>query len=218
MSAIAGLPANLSSQGGSGLRGQTLGQADFLRLMTAQMTMQDPFNPMDGRDMVAQMAQFSQVAGVAEMNKSLAALAAELTGGVGGASRGIDPAWIGRDMLVEGDRAAPRPDGSYAGEIDLPTAAEAVTLRFLDGSGAVVHQRAFGAQGAGALAWEWDGRDASGAAVPGPLRMTVDTGGVAATNASWTAIRGIQSPAGGASARLVTPLGLLSPDQALRLA
>ena len=46
-------------------------QNDFLRLMTTQLTTQDPFNPMDNTQMVAQMAQFSQVAGIAEMNQSL---------------------------------------------------------------------------------------------------------------------------------------------------
>ena len=49
-------------------------QNDFLRLMTTQLTTQDPFNPMDNTQMVAQMAQFSQVAGIAEMNASLKAL------------------------------------------------------------------------------------------------------------------------------------------------
>ena len=40
-------------------------QNDFLRLMTTQLTTQDPFNPVDNTQMVAQMAQFSQVAGIA---------------------------------------------------------------------------------------------------------------------------------------------------------
>ena len=33
-----------------------LGQSDFLKLMTAQMQNQDPFNPVDNTQMVAQMA------------------------------------------------------------------------------------------------------------------------------------------------------------------
>ena len=45
-------------------------QNDFLRLMTTQLTTQDPFNPVDNTQMVAQMAQFSQVAGIAQMNRS----------------------------------------------------------------------------------------------------------------------------------------------------
>ena len=48
-----------------------MSQADFLKLMTVQMQNQDPFNPMDGKDMLAQMAQISSAAGLAEMNQTL---------------------------------------------------------------------------------------------------------------------------------------------------
>jgi flagellar basal-body rod modification protein FlgD len=50
---------------------QTLGQADFLALMTAQLKNQDPTKPVDNTEYVAQMAQFSMVAGVAESNTTL---------------------------------------------------------------------------------------------------------------------------------------------------
>jgi flagellar basal-body rod modification protein FlgD len=36
---------------------QQMGQRDFLRLMTAQLSQQDPFNPVDNQQMVAQMAE-----------------------------------------------------------------------------------------------------------------------------------------------------------------
>jgi flagellar basal-body rod modification protein FlgD len=38
---------------------QTLGQADFLRLLTTQLSQQDPLAPQDNQAMLAQMAQFS---------------------------------------------------------------------------------------------------------------------------------------------------------------
>jgi flagellar basal-body rod modification protein FlgD len=66
----------LISQKGEG--GQSLGQSEFLRLMTAQLKQQDPFNPMDNTAMVAQMAQFSSVAGIGEINTSLSGIAERL--------------------------------------------------------------------------------------------------------------------------------------------
>ena len=36
-----------------------LGKDDFLKLMVAQMKNQDPMNPADDKDNIAQMAQFS---------------------------------------------------------------------------------------------------------------------------------------------------------------
>jgi flagellar basal-body rod modification protein FlgD len=60
------------------LKGQQLDQSDFLRLMTAQLSQQDPFNPIDNQEMVAQMAQFSSLAGVSETNTTLKSIAEQL--------------------------------------------------------------------------------------------------------------------------------------------
>jgi len=61
------------------LKGQQLDQSDFLRLMTAQLSAQDPFNPVDNQEMVAQMAQFSSLAGVSETNSALQKISEQLT-------------------------------------------------------------------------------------------------------------------------------------------
>lgn len=55
-----------------------MGQADFLRLMTAQLSVQDPFDPVDNSQMIAQMAQFSSLGGISEMNATLKDIAARL--------------------------------------------------------------------------------------------------------------------------------------------
>ena len=59
--------------------GQAMGQGDFLRLMTAQLSQQDPFNPVDNQQMVAQMAQFSSLAGISETNTTLQKISEQLT-------------------------------------------------------------------------------------------------------------------------------------------
>ncbi|MBJ7253356.1 MAG: flagellar hook capping protein [Sphingomonadaceae bacterium] len=55
-----------------------MGQTDFLRLMTTQLKAQDPFSPVDNQAMVAQMAQFSSVAGIEEMNVALKSIAEQM--------------------------------------------------------------------------------------------------------------------------------------------
>lgn len=55
-----------------------LGQQDFLKLLTVQLQQQDPFEPVDNKDMLAQMAQFSALAGNATANEELANIAAKL--------------------------------------------------------------------------------------------------------------------------------------------
>jgi len=56
----------------------SLDQGDFLRLMTVQMQQQDPFSPVDQKEMLAQMAQFSSLAGTTEMGDTLKAISAKL--------------------------------------------------------------------------------------------------------------------------------------------
>jgi flagellar basal-body rod modification protein FlgD len=116
--------------------------------------------------------------------------------------------------------ATPLSDGTYAGEVTLPDGADAVTLSLVDAQGEIVHSEMLGAQAAGTIAFGWDGRKGDGSQATGPLKLIVNArsaeGAVKATTATWTTVGGIQSPASGAT-RLVTPLGLLSPQEALRL-
>lgn len=57
---------------------QALGQSDFIRLMTTQMQMQDPTDPVDNKEMIAQMAQFSSLSGIEKVNSTLQSIAARL--------------------------------------------------------------------------------------------------------------------------------------------
>ena len=204
---------------GAGKSAHSLGQADFLRLMTTQLTTQDPFNPVDNTQMLAQMAQFSQVAGIAEINQSLKTLVDQMA-----PDRLTDAAsWIGRSVLVESDTAAPGSDGVYKGEIALPEDADGLVLSFVDANGHVVHSEDLGGKSAGTVPFSWDGRDASGERVGnGPLKVVVNARQgekpLEAAVACWTQVTSIQSPASGGSTRLLTPLGAISPDAAIRLA
>jgi len=56
----------------------SLGQADFVRLLTVQMQQQDPFDPVDNKEMLAQMAQFSSLAGINDVNSTLQQISAKL--------------------------------------------------------------------------------------------------------------------------------------------
>lgn len=52
-----------------------MGKDDFMKLLVAQLKNQDPMNPMDGKDMAAQLAQFSSVEQMMQMNKTVTAQA-----------------------------------------------------------------------------------------------------------------------------------------------
>jgi len=58
----------------SQLKGGGLGSldgGDFLRLLTTQLTFQDPLAPTDNQEMLAQMAQFSSLAATTESGATL---------------------------------------------------------------------------------------------------------------------------------------------------
>lgn len=61
---------------GGGL--DSLGQRDFLRLLTTQLTFQDPLKPADNEAMLAQMAQFSTLAATTASGATLEQISAKL--------------------------------------------------------------------------------------------------------------------------------------------
>lgn len=73
---VAGATTTTAATTGRGM--DSLGQGDFLRLLTVQMQQQDPFDPVDNKEMLAQMAQFSSLAGVSETNAKLEQIAEKL--------------------------------------------------------------------------------------------------------------------------------------------
>lgn len=208
------LTKTASSSGAAATKSnQNIDQSGFLKLLTTQMTTQDPTAPTDNAQMVQQMATFSQLSGITEMNASLKSMTSDIAAARFGDASG----WIGRAALVDSSIAVPASNGAYAGEITLGTDAKNLTLSLVDASGNAVHTENMGAKSAGAVNWSWDGKDASGTAVPGPLQMIVTapaasgSGAADTTLAAWTEVASVQSPASGTT-KLITGLGSFAPS------
>jgi flagellar basal-body rod modification protein FlgD len=141
-----------------------LNQEDFLTLMISQLKNQDPFKPLDPSQYVGQLAQFSSVSGLADMNKNITALADSLRGNqvLDGASL------IGHVVVAKGDSvylpgAADGVARGVQGLIDVPPGASSVQLVVKDSTGALVRTQALDAH-RGTQGFGWDGTDNSGAA------------------------------------------------------
>ena len=129
-----------------------LGQDDFLQLMTAQLQNQDPFAPMENGDFIAQMAQFSTVSGIEEINQNLQSLSGEMK-----QTRIATAATLlGQSVLVPGSMARPDDNGEIHGVFELPQAASASRVSFTDASsGELLHSEDLGPQGTGLVGFSW---------------------------------------------------------------
>lgn len=147
-----------------------LGQNDFLTLMLAQLQSQDPLNPMDNGEFVAQLAQFSTVSGIEKVNTTLE--------GLGTGMRDFRVATaanlLGHQVLVPGSVARPDKDGAIHGVVDLPDAASSVVVSFADAkTGAILHTLPMGAQPAGLMGFDWSDMPAELVAARMPVRVSV---------------------------------------------
>ncbi|MEO1045847.1 MAG: flagellar hook capping FlgD N-terminal domain-containing protein [Pseudomonadota bacterium] len=208
------LPSGLTrAQPVNATGGETLDQAAFLKLMTAQLRYQDPFDPVDNQAMVAQMAQFSSVAGIAEMNVSLQQIANSFNSiGMADAAQ-----FIGRSALVPGDMAAMDPEGVYAGEIVMAGPVDELTVELVDGAGNVVHAETMRNVPAGAMPFRFEsGREDGKPVDSGPLKVRVG-GGYASQISTWLPVSAVAASGDSNGAALITPIGQIPANQAQRI-
>lgn len=150
-------------QGKNGNLGkENLGQNDFMKLMLAQMQNQDPFSPMDNAEFLGQMAQFSTVSGISEINTSMASLADSLKSSqMLNAATLVDKQALVATPIAAFDGATP-----IKGRVELPSSTSGVQVEVVRSNGEVVRRMSLGPQAAGAVDYTWDGRDSSGNAAP----------------------------------------------------
>lgn len=136
---------------------QSLGQADFLKLMTTQLQSQDPFKPMDSAQFLGQIAQFSTVSGIQSLNTGFASLSESLT-----ANQALQGAsLVGRSVQVEGNALPLGVSGTASASATVPTAGS-LTATVRDAAGAIVRRIELGDQSAGTVEIEWDGNTSGG--------------------------------------------------------
>ncbi len=133
-------------------------QADFLLLMTEQIKHQNPLNPLEGKDFLAQLAQFSTVEELTKLNKGFEDLSSSVV-----SDQSLQAAaLIGKSASVVTDSGVLSGDRPIAGSVDLPLPAGDLTVNYYDQVGQLVHSQALGPRPSGRVDFGWDGIDAGG--------------------------------------------------------
>ncbi|MFA5032195.1 MAG: flagellar hook assembly protein FlgD [bacterium] len=145
------------------------GKDEFLKLLTTQLKYQDPTAPMDNKDFLAQLAQFSSLEQLLNVNGNLQAnfLALQSLNN----SSATD--FIGKTVKATGNSVSLVENASVPISYSLAGAAEA-TVSIYDSNGNLVRTLDSEWQSSGDNQMLWDGKDSSGNALaPGKYTFSV---------------------------------------------
>ena len=142
---------------------QDLGQTEFLQLLVAQLENQDPLQPMDNTEFVAQLAQFSNVEQLVAVNEGINILGLQQLS----MSNAQAASLIGTKVEVNSDSfTVNASDTEIGAAFSLDGDASEITVQIRDSDGEVVRTLELGSQAEGDVSFEWDIRDDNGIKQP----------------------------------------------------
>ena len=153
--------SGLGTAGGSDMLvkdSNTFGRDTFLKLLVAQLQHQDPLSPMENTEFTAQMAQFSSLEELYNINDNLKDIALYEASVNNSQAVGF----IGKEIEANGNTIQVMneiPDGIH---YDLGENSAQVSISIYDPYGDLVRNIDKGAQGSGSHTESWDGRDDEG--------------------------------------------------------
>ena len=156
---VTGIPAN-----------EQISQAGFLHLISTQMQNQNPLNPADPTQFLAQIEGLSEVSSLQSLQTSISGLAS----GLQGAQLLNGTSLLGHSVLVPGSSASLAAGGSVSGAVTAPAGTNSLTVSVTDASGALVDAFAVAPRSSGYTPFTWNGNTAGGSPAPaGQYRLNV---------------------------------------------
>jgi len=176
----------------------SLGKDEFLKLLTVQLQHQDPLSPLENGEMLAQLAQFSSLEQLENMNTNLENslnLNLILTQVLNNtAAAGL----VGKTVVASGSEVNLDSSGSAEVRFDLGSAAREVMVTIQDENGATVRTLKTENLSSGRNQLTWDGKDDDGATVAeGTYKVTIkaldsEGGAVTATPLATGEVTGVR--------------------------
>jgi flagellar basal-body rod modification protein FlgD len=148
-----------------------LGKDDFLKLLAVQLQYQNPLEPMENTEFIAQMAQFSTLEGITNMSGSLD----EMSNQVLSMNNLSTTDLIGRNVKVYGDNLTLTEGQNAQVNYLLHGAATNVEISIVGSNGVEVRSVEVGSKEAGANSFLWDGTDNLGKmSAPGEYHVSIN--------------------------------------------
>ncbi|WP_225772724.1 flagellar hook assembly protein FlgD [Pseudomonas sp. Marseille-Q5115] len=158
VSGTTGTSSTSSSSSSSTTGTATMGKDTFLQLLVTQMKNQNPLDPQDNSEFVAQLAQFSSVEGINNLNDTVSGLAGNYT-----STQALQAsALVGHSVLAQTDSTVVNTANGLSGQFDLASASTNATVKVYDASGNLVKNIDLGTQAAGTVSFDWDGTNNEG--------------------------------------------------------
>jgi flagellar basal-body rod modification protein FlgD len=133
-------------------------QDDFLKLLVAQLEHQDPLNPVDDKDMTAQLAQFSSLEQLTNINTGIKSLVDAQNQGSMLSAVGF----IGKGIKADGFNLSKTGDTTSTVYYSLGEAVANMQVNIYAEDGTLVRTDVIGSKQAGEFQYTWDGKDTSG--------------------------------------------------------
>ncbi|MCJ0974411.1 flagellar hook assembly protein FlgD [Pseudomonas sp. PS1] len=144
------------------VKSNDLGKNEFLELLVTQLNNQNPLEPQENGEFIAQLAQFSTVEGVEKLNSSVETMLSGYQ-----SSQALQASsLVGRKVIVPTDKAVVDTSETFKASLVLPTTSSNVSVNVYDSAGTVVNRINMGQQEAGNVSFMWDGKDSSGKTLP----------------------------------------------------
>lgn len=131
-----------------------MGQDEFLKLMIAELNNQNPLDPQDNGEFIAQLAQFSTVEGLDKLNTT----ADGMSDGMRSSQALQASSLVGQSVIVEGNELGLLLNkGIVSSHTELPESVTDLKLNIQDENGQLLEQISLGNHEPGEMSVRWDG-------------------------------------------------------------
>lgn len=143
-------------------RSEVTSKADFLKMLIAQLTHQDPLSPMEGTDFASQLAQFSSLEELQKMTGYLGnSLEANLLLATS-INNSMATTLIGKTIRAEAETVSLGESGDVQIDFELESAATEISIEIVDESGMTIRTLTISNLPEGQNDIQWDGYDEDG--------------------------------------------------------